>query len=102
MKKIPYSELKKIFRQHEAEHPGKPLTGHIVFTEDTWPDKYPLEGRTYVVTSQNKAFMPNMGGYSIFGYSLDGTDMGVRLEAYMAEERGGNDGWKVDYCYLVN
>ena len=25
---------------------------------------------------------------------------GIRLERYMAEEIGGADGWKVDYCYM--
>ena len=42
-----------------------------------------------------------MGGYSIFASSLDSSDRGVRLEQYMAAERGGKDGWKVDYCCLV-
>lgn len=63
---------------------------------------FPLESRTYIVSSDSKAYRPNMGGYSIFGSSVDGSDMGVRLEAYMAAERGGKDGWKVDYCYLVD
>ena len=41
-----------------------------------------------------------MSGYSIFGWALDGSDPGVRLEAYMAAEKGGANGWKVDYCYM--
>ena len=41
-------------------------------------------------------------GYSIYGSSLDETDYGVRLEAYMAEERGGRDGWRVEKCYIQN
>ena len=72
-----------------------------MFTEDSWETKYSLESRSYEIGSDNKAFMPNMSGYSIYGSSLDRTDIGVRLEAYMAEERGGTDGWKVDYCYMV-
>ena len=101
MEKITYNELRKLFYDHESTNPTEHLTAHIVFTEDSWPDKYPLESRTYVVSSDNKAFIPGMGGYSIYGGSLDGTDPCVRLEAYMAAERGGKDGWKVDYCYLV-
>lgn len=102
MNKITYAELCKIFRDHEATRPDKHLTAHIVFTEDTWPIKYPLESRTYSVSSDNKAFIPGMGGYSIYGHSLDGTDLCVRLERYMAAEHGGKKGWKVDYCYLVD
>ena len=41
-----------------------------------------------------------MGGYSIFGNCLDGTDQGVRLDWYMAEERDIN-GWKVEDCYIL-
>ena len=41
-----------------------------------------------------------MGGYSIYASALDGTDMGVRLEQYMADERGGKDGWKIERCYM--
>lgn len=42
-----------------------------------------------------------MGGYSIFGSSLDGSDKNVRLEQYMEDEYAGKGGWKVDYCYLI-
>lgn len=42
-----------------------------------------------------------MSGYSIFGSSLDETDYGVRLDRYMVDEKGGKDGWIVDYCYFV-
>lgn len=41
-----------------------------------------------------------MGGYSIYGSAIDGSDPCVRLEAYMKAERGGENGWEVDYCYL--
>lgn len=102
MKKITYAEMKAAFREHELNHPKKHLTGCIVFTEDSFTKEYPRSSRTYCVNSDNKAFQPNMGGYSIYGSSLDGSDNGVRLEAYMAEERGGPRGWKVDYCYMYS
>ena len=101
MKKITYAELCKIFYAHEETRPDHHLSGCIVFTEDSFTKKYPLESRTYCVSSDNKAFIPGMGGYSIYGGSLDGTDPCVRLERYMAAEHGGENGWKVDYCYLV-
>lgn len=106
--KLTYNELKSLFRQREerlAKVPTKPedhLIGCIVFTEDSFTAQYSLEERTYVVSSNNKAFQPNMGGYSIYANSLDGSDRGVRLEGYMAEEGNGERGWKVDYCYLMN
>ena len=53
-----------------------------------------------MVSSDNKAFQPNMGGYSIFASSIDGSDPMVRLESYMAAEKGGKDGWKVERCYM--
>lgn len=94
-----YLEMKKRFREAENNRSGH-LTGYIVFSEDSFTKPYSLESRTYVVSSDNKAFQPNMGGYSIYASALDGTDMGVRLEQYMAEERGGKDGWKVERCYM--
>lgn len=41
-----------------------------------------------------------MSGYSIIGSCLDGTDMGVRLEAYMKDEKGGPMGWEVENCSI--
>lgn len=93
-----YGEMAQKFR--EAEKNGEHLNGYIVFTEDSFTEKYPLESRTYVVSSDNTAYRPNMGGYSIYATSLDGTDKNVRLEAYMAAEKGGKDGWKIERCYM--
>lgn len=101
MKKITYAEMAKTFREHErTTNDGTHLTGYIVFTEDSFTKPYGLDARTYSVSSNNKAYRPNMGGYSIYGSCIDGTDPLVRLEAYMAAEKGGKDGWKVEYCYL--
>ena len=96
-----YSELKQIFRELKATSPKENLTAHIIFTEDSFAKPYPLLSRTYRFDSDNKAFWPNMGGYSIFAYCLDVTsDQGVRLDWYMAEE-GNLDGWKVEDCYIL-
>lgn len=94
-----YGELKDRFRTAEREGKGH-LTGYIVFAQESFRKPYPPESRTYVLSSDNKAFQPNMGGYSIYASALDGSDDGVRLEQYMAEERGGTDGWKVEKCYI--
>ena len=94
-----YGELAAQFRAQERSGTGRHMLGYIVFTEDSFTEPYTEEQRTYVVSSDNKAFKPNMGGYSIYASSLDGVDKMVRLEAYMAAEHGGKDGWKVERCY---
>ena len=94
-----YWKLREYFRA--AERRGQHLTGYIVFSPASFEREYPLESRTYAVSSDNKAFQPNMGGYSIYASSLDGSDPLVRLEQYMAAERGGKDGWQVERCYMM-
>ena len=98
-----YHKLTEIFRDYERQDPppNKALTGYITFTESSFEKPYHKESRTYITTSKEKAFMPNMGGYSIFGTSVDGTDRGVRLEQYMKAERDP-DGWEVEDCGTVN
>ena len=96
-----YGELKQIFRELKRTSPKYDLTAHIIFTEDSFKKSYSLLSRTYCISSDNKAFWPNMGGYSIFGNCLDKTsDQGVRLDWYMAEE-GNPGGWKVEDCYIL-
>lgn len=58
-----YPQLKAHFRQAEKER--KHTTGYIVFTADSFDKPYTEEQRTYVVSSNNKAFIEGMGGYSI-------------------------------------
>ena len=94
-----YRKLREYFRT--AERQGQHLAGYIVFSPASFEQPYPLESRTYAVSSDNKAFQPNMGGYSIYASSLDGSDPLVRLEQYMAAEYGGKDGWQVERCYMM-
>jgi hypothetical protein len=94
-----YKELKHFFRV--AERNLQHLTGYIVFSPASFTQEYSLESRTYVVSSDNKAFQPRMGGYSIFASCLDGTDPYVRLEQYMSTECGGSDGWQIERCYMM-
>ncbi len=95
-----YSTMKNYFRT--AERARQHLTGYIVFSPASFEKEYPLESRTYGVSSDNKAFQPNMGGYSIYAASLDGSDPCVRLEQYMASEYGGKDGWQIERCYMMS
>ena len=64
-----YPQLKAHFRQAEKER--NHTTGYIVFTDDSFDKPYTEEQRTYVVSSNNKAFIEGMGGYSIYASSLD-------------------------------
>ena len=99
-KEVTYSELVSYYKAVEHSKTGKRLSGYIVFTEDSFTAPYSELARTYRVSSDNKAFQPGMGGYSIYGSALDGTDSCVRLEQYMAVERGGKNGWKIERCYV--
>lgn len=98
-----YKELKRLFCEHESGHPGFHLTAYITFSSfgPAGTREFSWEGRTYSVSSNNKAFQPNMGGCSIFGSSLDGANCCIRLERYMAEEHGGKNGWVVEDCCVV-
>lgn len=95
-----YAEMKKRFR--DMERSRQHTEGYIVFSADSFNSPYSETARTYSVSSDAKAFQPNMGGYSIFGDCMDGSEYGVRLDQYMAAERGGKDGWKVERCYMMS
>ena len=94
---IPYHEMTKLFRA--AERANQSVNGFIVFTADSFEKPYEEISRTYGVSSNNKAFQDGMGGYSIYGACLDGTDPCLRLEGYI---RGGSDGWKIERCYMMS
>ena len=93
------SELKPFFRK--AEKNTQHLPTHTFFTADTFKKPYSEFERTYEVSSDNKAFQSRMGGYSIYGASLDGVDPCLRMEGLMADEMGGKDGWKIEKCFLI-
>ena len=105
MQKLSWHEateyLRSFNREHNIRSKGNEEKAYIVavITEDSFSEEYPLESRSYLVSSDNKAFIDGMGGYSIFASSLDKTDPCVRLEQYL-EAEGNKGGWKVDYCYI--
>ena len=95
-----YKELRNILCAAAAEH--KTIEAFVTFTPDSFPGtEHPLPERTYWFTPKEKAFSADKGGYSIFGNCMDGSDMGVRLELYMADEKGGKNGWKTENCGIV-
>lgn len=98
-----YKQLKELFCRQEREHSGTHLTGCITFSSFGSNNKqhYPWCSRTYVISSDNKAFQPGKCGYSIFGSCLDGTDCGLRLSEVMRDEHGGEDGWVVENCFVI-
>lgn len=106
MNKMTWAEATTYLRQFNKAHgitlqgqDGPSCTMAVVFTPDSFDKEYSLDARTYLIHNSSKAFLPNLGGYSMFSNCLDGTDDGVRLEQYVKEEgRGGT--WKVDYCYI--
>ena len=95
---LSYPEMRARFC--EAERAGNHVTGYIVFSQDSFDKPFSEEARTYVISSNNKAFQSGMGGYSIYASALDGSDPMVRLERYMQAEKGGSDGWKIERCYM--
>ena len=104
MKKITWSELCEAMWKFNEEHGYKTkgtkehLEGVVVFKEESWDRTYTEQQRSYRVSSDNKAFLPNQLSNSIFADCLDGTDGGVRLDWYMHDDKKP---WKVEYCYLL-
>lgn len=98
-----YKQLKGLLLRHECGEPETHLTACITFASfgPGSKEEYPWNSRTYLISSDNKAFQPGKGGYSIFGSCLDGADRCLRLYGLMAAERGGKDGWIVEDCGIV-
>lgn len=93
---LTYSELADRFRNAESEG-KKHLTGYIIFSQESFNKPYDEKSRTYAVSSDNKAFKAGLGGYSIYGSCLDGSDPCVRLDGYMR----GENAWKIEKCYMI-
>jgi len=69
----------------------------IVFTQDSFSKEYSEVERAYIVSSSSCHFNPGTISNELTGSSLSGGDLGVRLDCYMYAKNG----WKVDYCYIV-
>jgi hypothetical protein len=97
---IPYSLLSEIFTVWESKNPTKHLWALIVFNEKSFTEPLGLIQRAFVVNSKCKRFNPNDPDNSIYGDCLDGCGK-LRLDACMAAEKGGKQGWQVEACYLL-
>lgn len=94
-----YQELKKFLCKAAKEK--RVVDAFVTFTPDSFEKAYTQLERTYLFASNEKAFSADACGYSIFGNCMDGSDMGIRLERYMADEKGGKNGWKIENCGII-
>lgn len=95
---ICYDEMVALFERHNEDNnirtkgvDKNPLYAVIVFSQDNWKEPYTELERSYRVSSDNKAFIPNQLGNSIFMNCINGHDNGVRLDWY---------NWKIEKIYL--
>lgn len=96
MKKyMTYKEMCDLFIKNN-DNGNPPITGYIVFASESFNKPYDEKSRTYRLSSDNKAFQTDKGGYSIFASCLDGTDQCLRLDGYIC----GENTWKIEKCYL--
>lgn len=100
MEKLTFAQARKIIDDHNKQHgirsqyaDSNPLDLVIVFTNDSFKKDYNLEQRSYITRSDEKYFLPEMGGSSLYGDCVAGDDSGVRLDWYLGE-------WKIEYCYF--
>lgn len=87
-----YNRENKIEYGITSEHPE--ISAVIVYAQSNFTKEYSETSRSYRVTNQSgKRFFDGMMGNSIYGECLDGSEDGVRLDAY---------NWKVEKCYFEN
>ena len=91
-----YAELSSLFRSVN-EKGLSPIAGYVVFSAESFEKSYNEESRTYLISSNSKAYKSGMGGYSIYGSCINGSDHNIRLEGYMR----GNNAWKIEKCYML-
>lgn len=99
MKKMTWDQMTNLFRDYNKyPQSNTPVRGYIVFAPESFQKPYTLEERTYCVRSDCNWFNKRIST-SLYGDCLDGTDHGVRLDAYM-KNFGNKDGWIVAECYV--
>ena len=98
--KLSFSNISAKFYEHNKQHnitgqyeDKKPLYAVVVFSQTSFRQRYPLKSRSYRFRSDEKYFVPGMGGNSLHADCLDGSEHGVRLDWYLGS-------WKVEYCYM--
>lgn len=100
MKKMTFEEVCDLFYKHNEEKrctqfsDNERLIAVVVFKQGSWFNaEYTEIQRSYRFVSDNKYFMSDMCGNSIYANCLDGSENGVRLDWYLGK-------WEVDYCYI--
>ena len=100
MEKITFSQLCEAFSKHNSEtciaqqySDQKSLIGVVVFKQSNFTKEYSEQSRSYAFASDNKYFIPEMAGSSIFAGCLDGSEDCVRLDYYIRQ-------WDIEYCYI--
>lgn len=98
--KLSFSDVCAKFYEHNKQHnitgqyeDKKPLYVVVVFSQNSFRQKYPLKSRSYRFRSDEKYFVPGMVGNSLHADCLDESEHGVRLDWYLGS-------WKVKYCYM--
>lgn len=98
--KLSFSDVCAKFYEHNKQHnitgqyeDKKPLYAVVVFSQASFRQRYSLKSRSYRFRSDEKYFVPGMGGNSLFADCLDESEHGVRLDWYLRS-------WKVEYCYM--
>ena len=100
MEKLTWSEMCKKMRDFNTSHgytrKGNPesIEAVVVFTGKGMKPGFTEIERSYQFSSDNKYFLSDQIGNSIFADCLDGTEFGIRIDWYLGE-------WEVDYCYIV-
>lgn len=94
-----YTQMLKLINEHNTSkgirqqyQDKQPLHFVIVFKSSNWKEPYTEQERSYKVRSDNKAFLPDMCGGSLYGDCLDGLDHNVRLDWY---------NWEIENIYQV-
>lgn len=102
MQKMTFKELRDYICEYNKTHNWAidVLKAVIVFTPDSFDKEYSEESRSYEIRSDANTFRDTISN-SLFASCLDGTDQGVRLDWYMEYYGNKDNGWKVDYCYLI-
>lgn len=103
MKKMTFEQVYERFVKHNekngvesqfSDSSSNRLFGVVVFKSENWPGKdYSLESRSYKFASDNKYFVPGLGGNSIYADCLDRSEAGIRLDFYLSS-------LEIDYCYI--
>ena len=99
---LTFQQVEQLISEHNAKYDirqqyqdDNPLWFVMVIDNKSFDKEYSLESRSYKFRSDNKFFLPDMAGSSLFATNLSNDDINVRLDWYIF------DGWKIEYCYIL-